>query len=227
VIAGGGLRPNGVLPQPLGYVSHACKSHSPCPWALRRAHRESGRLSSLVPMPRLAGSRSTPSKAGDRRRRRQASSSASGSAHQRRPRSSLYARAHTGGGGRRRAAECQGILYSIEPAERSTHGIKQLLVPLALETVPIHRVRCRRAALLVRPGAAFHEGPVSLGLARWQSQGAGTGGARRVRQCRSDYSRRAVVWPYPGAQALRARCRRHNDLGARAVAAAKRFIAEQ
>jgi uncharacterized protein len=49
--------------------------------------------------------------------------------------------------------------------------------------------RRRRAALLVCTGAAPDEGPVSLGFAYWQSQGAGAGGSRRERYDRSDQSR--------------------------------------
>jgi fermentation-respiration switch protein FrsA (DUF1100 family) len=49
--------------------------------------------------------------------------------------------------------------------------------------------RCRRAALLVYPGAALDEGPVSFGFAYWQSQGAGAGGSRPERHSRSHQSR--------------------------------------
>ena len=84
-----------------------------------------------------------------------------------------------------------------------------------------------RAALLVCPGAAFPERQVPFGFAGWQGNGAGAGGARRRGYRRSDYARRAPICDDPGAQALRACCGgEHSDLGARAVAAAKRFVAE-
>jgi pimeloyl-ACP methyl ester carboxylesterase len=79
---------------------------------------------------------------------------------------------------------------------------------LVLEA-PLHLSgRCRRAALLVRPGAAFPERQVPFGFARRQGYGARVGGAWRRRHCRSDYARRAAVCQDPGAQALRACCRR-------------------
>ena len=82
--------------------------------------------------------------------------------------------------------------------------------------------------LLVRAGAPVDEGPVSLGFARWQGHRTGPGGARRERFDRPHGARQVPVW------LIRAPKRfvsvaggGHNDLGAGAVSAAKKFIAEK
>jgi len=59
---------------------------------------------------------------------------------------------------------------------------------VVLEAPFTSAVDCRRAALLVRAGAAVHEGPVSLGFARRQGHRAGTGSAQRERRGRSHHS---------------------------------------
>ena len=86
--------------------------------------------------------------------------------------------------------------------------------------------RCWRAALLVRAGAAFHEGPVSLGFARQQGHGTVL-----VMHGEND----AIV-PIRLGERLYGLIRApkrfvsvagagHKDLGDDAVAAAKQFIA--
>jgi pimeloyl-ACP methyl ester carboxylesterase len=86
----------------------------------------------------------------------------------------------------------------------------------------------RRAALLVRPGAAFHEGQVPFGFARRYKVTA------PVLVVHGDED---TVVPITLGERLYAKIQApkhfvrlagggHSDLGARAVAAAKRFVAE-
>jgi uncharacterized protein len=57
-------------------------------------------------------------------------------------------------------------------------------------------------------GAAFHEGPVSLGFGRRQDHCTGAGSSRRRRLCSSPYTRQTPLCPDPVAQTFREHCPR-------------------